>query len=221
MKHRVLDINPVSAKVSIVMRWFFLLLSSFLLASCAYVQTHKNVEQWGNSYTGYRLLQPLQLYQQGNDWYLAGEQVRLKKDFPIVHDTIFRVRNNDPVFKPIPSTTQHCISYHRISAGTAHVLQRKDGYAQLDILSKEIEEDLSPWLSSLASARQVPVLAECEGQNAIAVERESKPAQIPWGNQILSKADFVLVDVPGTILYNVSIPFAAPFVFFHEFLSEE
>ena len=39
--------------------------------------------------------------------------------------------------------------------------------------------------------------------------------------QILSTLDEVIIDWPGTILYNLAIPVMAPFVFFHEFLDEK
>ena len=37
----------------------------------------------------------------------------------------------------------------------------------------------------------------------------------------LQEADFVLVDIPGTLAYNVAIPIMAPIIFFSEFFSNE
>ena len=39
--------------------------------------------------------------------------------------------------------------------------------------------------------------------------------------KILKNIDLIVIDVPGTLVYNVAIPFAAPFVFFYEFYHDK
>ena len=111
--------------------------------------------------------------------------------------------------------------YRQISSGTATVLQRTDGYAELNILCDELQNSSAPWIESLPTgAQSCSIKAEIVGSSITWPERNSA-TEAPLAIRALSTIDQVLVDWPGTILYNIAIPIMAPFVFFHEFLYEQ
>lgn len=197
----------------------FLLVGSVFLSSCAYMQTHKNIQENYQEHTGYRLTPQLELYRAGGHYYLAAEKQQLRLHYPVIHDSIFLSGNNEPTLEKVNSDTVKV--YRRISDGTAQVLQLQDGYATLPVLSDEIKNSSSPWLPALpAGAHRCTTQATVEGNPETWKEGEAT-REAPFSIRLLSKADQVLVDWPGTILYNVAIPIMAPFVFFHEFLNDK
>lgn len=202
-----------------------LAVSALFLNSCAYVQTHKNVEESFYTYQGYRLCEPLSLLQRGNDWYLVAEPVALQKSYPAIYDSVFFKDKNEPVFEMAGQGTESQPMMHRISHGTATVLQRADGYASLTTLCDELKMTPGEWIKAPLNHRGVPVRATLSRENETAdiiVEEDSRTAQgSQIAERILSAADRVVVDIPGTVMYNVAIPFMAPFVFFREFLQED
>lgn len=189
------------------------------LSSCAYMQTHKNIEENSREHIGYQLDSEIKLYRAGGDYYLAAEQRRLRMHYPAIYDSIFLIRNNEPEF--IQLGNEQTMVYHKISAGTATVLQREDGYAELSVLSDELRSSDTGWLTSLpAGSRPCSIKADITGKNAIWTQPGSSP-DVSTGIRVLSTIDKVFVDWPGTVLYNLAIPVMAPFVFFHEFLNEK
>lgn len=189
------------------------------LSSCAYMQTHKNIEETGREHTGYQLNSEMQLYRAGGDYYLAVEQQRLRMHYPAIYDSIFLIQNNEPEFIQIGNDQTRV--YHKISAGTATVLQREDGYAELSVLSDELRNNDTGWLKTLpAGAQSCSIKADIAGTATTWAEPGSG-TEVSTSMQILSTLDEVIIDWPGTILYNLAIPVMAPFVFFHEFLDEK
>ena len=112
------------------------------------------------------------------------------------------------------------LAYHPISAGTAKVLMREDGYADLQTLADELQSCPGEWRTSLTEASAHPIRAQLAGQ-PVAITSQASPESPSFVYQAAGKLVFVLVDVPGTVLYNVSIPLVAPFVFFFDFLSDD
>lgn len=206
------------------MRIFFflktcLLAGSVFLSSCAYMQTHKNIEESFKEHTGYKLDTNPAIYKAGNDYYIAVQKQQIKIHYPAIYDSIFLNHNNNPELKPF--NDDKTTVYRQISEGTAQVLQRSDGYADLTVLSDELQNNPHPWVHTLPSAaRSLPIKARIDGKPVIWTENGST-TEAPLGVRILSTADQVLIDWPGTVLYNVAIPIMAPFVFFHEFLNEQ
>ncbi len=219
-----LDKPPFSATMESMSRHCFflpaLLAAVCLLPSCAYMQTHKNVREAGRSYKGYQLQKPQQLHRAGNTWYIEAVPAEFRLSHEIVHDNVFR-KTNEPEMK---LTRESCeaTAYHALSAGSAAVLLREDGYADAEVISRELMESPLPWLSTLPHASSThSVKADVVGKESTAITYAPTPAEPPLGYQILSGIDLVLVDAPGTVIYNVAVPFMAPFVFFYEFLSED
>lgn len=197
----------------------FLICTCLLLSSCAYMQTHKNIEEAARSHNGYELTSALELYRAGGTYYLAAEKQQLRKHYPAIYDSIFLDGNNAPTWEPLNQGQEKV--YRSISAGTATILQRADGYASLDVLSDELKSGTSGWIPTLpAGAQRCKVNAEITGNSTIWAGTEA-PTAIPVGIRLLSAIDRVCIDWPGTILYNTAIPVMAPFVFFHQFLNED
>ncbi len=196
-----------------------LLISSILISSCAYMQTHKNIEQWGTYQDGFKVIKPDYIYLSQGDWYIKTEQYKLQRHYPIVHDSVFLEIMD---YKLIPISQCEGIVYHRISQGTATVLQRKDGYATLSTLSKEIERDAHCGHSTLphASKKHVRALIHAGKDTDLVIKKPVEPSP-SFGVKTLSNLDLVFVDTPGTIIYNIAIPFAAPFVFFYSLSKDE
>lgn len=183
------------------------------------MQTHKNIEEGYRQRMGYQLTPELELYQAGSKYYLAAEKHAYCKEYPAIYDSIFLKGDNEPTLIQLgqePTKVYHCISN-----GTAQVLQLKDGYADLTVLSDELKSNSGEWITSLpANSRRCQTKAEITG-TATSWLSEEEPAPVPVGIKALSIIDQVIIDWPGTILYNTAIPIMAPFVFFHEFLNEE
>lgn len=202
-------------------RWMLLVLGAQAFTSCAYVQTHKNVEECFNRYEGAQLSEKPELYRAGESYFVAADAVVLSKRYPTIHDTIFFDRDNEPKFH-----VEHLEGkkrYYPVSAGTAAVMQREDGYVSLALLSDELQRGMArPRLPRGAHAcvvRAEPAEKEAPGASLIVDSRD--PHQLPLWGEVLSLADKVAVDAPATIGYNCLIPVMAPFVFFHRFLNEE
>ena len=189
------------------------------LSSCAYMQTHKNIEEAGREHTGYRLQSPLKLYKAGGQYYLEAELQQLRVHYPVIHDTIFLNKNNAPTFS---STGQgNSTVYFPLSAGTGEVMQRQDGFVELETLKGELLGSSADCFTSLPDkAQECRVRALVQGDtttwlNTGASTRPNAAATI------LGAVDRVVIDWPGTVLYNAAIPVMAPFVFFYQFLTEE
>lgn len=205
------------------MRFFSaLLFSAILLSSCAYMQTHKNIREAPLSYSGYHMTRSPELYQAGNKWYIGVESRTLRKEYPVIHDEVLLKRNNAPRWVEMETEQSSGMIYHEISRGTALVLQRKDGFATTYDLAGEIDDSGHKWCSTLpAGAIRRGVQAEIIGSDTNLPTKLLPEQGVPTGIRILSWADKVLIDYPGTVLYNVAIPFMAPFIFFYEFLHED
>lgn len=199
----------------------FILCLGLLLSSCAYVQTHKNVEEIGSFFEGQVLdTRTLGLYKQNNQWYLAATKARFKLSYPVVHDSIFRRNDFSPEFKLLPTQNDKLI-YHPISEYAAQILQKSDGYFQLRALGDEIHRNGGEWVEQLPGAVRVPIAAEIGGKPTFFMEEKRVPEKKPVWSKALGKLDLVFIDTPATIIYNVAIPFMAPFVFFYEFSHED
>ena len=189
------------------------------LPSCAYLQTHKNVEESYRTHQGYTMHPEIDLYQSGNQYYLGVTKQELRMHFPAINDSVFMTGRNNPTFEPTGEGGGKM--YRQISNGTATVLQRTDGYAEMQTLSDELLSSTGNWLDKLpANAVKCGVKAEIQGESVTTTTGTSSET-IPVSGQILSAIDQVVIDWPGTVLYNIAIPFMAPFVFFSEFLNEQ
>ena len=189
------------------------------LSSCAYMQTHKNIEENHREHTGYHLGIDFQLYRAEGIYYLGVEKQQLRIHYPVIYDSIFLTDHNEPEFIRINNESTRV--YRQISTGTATVLQRTDGYAELRVLCDELQNSATPWIESLpAGAQPCGIKAEIVG-SSITWPEEGSATEAPLVIRTLSTVDQVLIDWPGTLLYNIAIPVMAPFVFFHEFLNEQ
>lgn len=203
-------------------RWIHqagLVVTMALLSSCAYMQTHKNIAEAGRQRVGYHLQSPLKLYRAGEQYYLEAEQQQLRIHYPVIHDSIFLNGNNDPVFYNIGE--QNTTVYFPISKGTGQVMQREDGYVELETLKSEISESRAECSCTLpGGSQECSIRALVQGEPATWADSK---AEVPGSTiaNIASALDQVIIDWPGTVLYNAAIPVMAPFVFFHQFLTEE
>lgn len=208
---------------------FILFSTMILMSSCAYMQSNQNIAEIGCHYNG-KLINPpncstWNIYKSCGKWYVAGYQVKLKKSYPLFRDTVLFTENNEPVYERIAMETGQDILYHPISEGTAQVLIRKDGYVNLGDLAEELKNTPGEWLANLEKARSYPVQAQVDypkekDENKCIITGERTPHKTPILNRVLQGMDLLLVDVPGTLIYNVAIPFMAPIKFFYEFNSD-
>ena len=199
------------------------ILSSALCSSCAYMQTHKNIREAQSRYEGCRLNKDeLTLVSKGSQWYLAAPLKEFSVSYPVVHDSILLTDNNQPTYTVTQNKNSLC--YLPISAGTAACLRMENGYAHVDDLAEEIHRYTgnADMITSLPGAHQYRIAAQIEEQGTAPtlayLTQESHPSIL---RQTLAAADFVLLDIPGTALYNLAIPVMAPVVFFKEFLSSD
>ncbi len=186
-----------------------------LFNSCAYVQTHKNVEEMGSYYTGHVLDgQNMELVKSEGRWYIGAQAARFHLRYPIVHDSIFREKKGYPFFKQTKWSGE--MEYHPITSYVADVLQTPNGFFDMEGLAQEIAKVPGPWKKSLRNKQSYSIRAELSEKN-FQMEESRIPQKKQPLNFLLGKLDFIVVDVPGTLLYNAAIPLMAPFVFFYEF----
>lgn len=204
------------------MRAIFAPLLLLLSTSCAYLQTHKNVEETGAYYQGY-LLEKNKLYvyhNAANDtWYVNAHRAKFRLHYPSVHDSVFRRKDDTPYFQVMSIAND--IVYHPIRKSTAHVLTSPDGYMYLSVLAEDIQRGESAWKDSISTTSVHPVKAELPGEPTFQMPGTRVPFKKSLYARILGKADFIVVDIPGTLVYNIAIPIMVPFVFFHEFTSSD
>jgi len=188
------------------------------------MQTHKNVAEIDAHYVGAELrADNMQLYSRAGEWYVAAPKVLLERHYPIIHDTVYLNRDNDPTESVAETNNDGSQLYMPISAGTAKVLQHQNGYAELPSLVKESYSSGKAATVSLPGARSHAVRAHIEtkkGDVAYYVSRRI-PEQPSLSIRVLSQVDKYTVDVIGTLAYNVSLPLMAPFRFFSEFITED
>ncbi|MCQ2365316.1 MAG: hypothetical protein MJ051_07175 [Akkermansia sp.] len=202
-------------------RWLLLIIGVQAFTSCAYVQTHKNVEEAFCRYEGASIAKQPELYRAGDRYLIAAERCELSKHYPVIHDTVFFDENNEPKFHVEQNSGEKV--YYPVSAGTALVLQRSDGYAALPILRDELQRQV-PLQHLPSGARLCDVraeIAETDLTNAGLTAGPRDPQSLPLWLRALSQTEEVIIDWPATLGYNCAIPIMAPFVFFHRFLSEE
>lgn len=226
--YSVLIRSRLCDSISTMKKLLFLLLPLWVgLTSCAYVQTHKNVQEYFVCRQGDRLEAPLELVKVGDRWYVRTQACAggVTKQYPAVHDEILLDSNNEPRFVPGQGIAgkPHLTAWP-ISSGTAVVLMREDGYATLQTLADEMVRNRSGRLDTLpASVQFYPVKAEIAGaEKAVYLlkDADTEP-QLSFARRAAVQADRVLVDWPLTAVYNCAIPVMAPFVFFNQFLNEE
>lgn len=203
---------------------FSLFALSSTLNSCAYTQFNKQIQEKATVYNGFSVELPLSLYSSQGNWYVKARKIQVQKIKPFIHDTIMlKEGNTEALGTPQPLTHYTEYQYIKISEGTAAVLRRTDGYATLETLCDEMKANYGQAVAELPESMQHRVYAQIKtGQGHIAyVAADGTPLRKPGiGTQVLSKVALVCVDVPGTLIYNVSMPIMAPFYFFADFLSD-
>ena len=134
-----------------------------LLSSCAYVQTHKNVEEMGSYFEGEVLdTRDMGLYKKDGRWYISATKAKFKVHYPVVHDSVFRRNDYSPKYELL-NTHKQTVVYHPISTYAANILQKSDGYFQLRALGDEIYRTEGAWVEQLPGAARVPISAEIGG----------------------------------------------------------
>ena len=198
------------------LRAIIIICMGFLVSSCAYVQTHKNVEEIGSYFEGEVLhAASMQLYKYHGTWYLSAQKALFKLHYPAIHDSVFQRNDYAPELKFIRYTSDHPI-YHPISSNAARILQRPDGYFQLRALAEEIHRTPGVWEKVHPAAELFSIKSEIGGKQVFYIEDKRVPDKQLLSSKILGKVDLFLIDIPATVLYNVAIPFMAPFVFYYE-----
>lgn len=203
------------------------------LSSCAYVQTHKNVQESFVHRQGDQLAAPLSLGKLGSTWYVCTKVCAggVTKQYPTVHDEILLDENNEPQLQPVGTISAiaggidkpHATAWP-ISSGTAMVLMREDGYATLETLADEMLRNRAGRLDVLPRGMQFyPVKAQIAGAEKATYLLRSADTEpeLTFTQKVLVQTDRVLVDWPLTAAYNCAIPVMAPVIFFHQFLSED
>lgn len=200
-----------------------LTLFSLLNSSCAYFQSNKNIREAGREYRGSVLKQEeIELVSQGSRWFIKAPAQTLKKRYPLVHDSVLLTDDNAPTFSVVGNSTGYF--YLPISAGTATTLTMANGYANIQDLANEITDlqGKTPFAVSLPHSYTHRIAAQLDGDETPTIINYSEtPQEVSIARNLASKIDFIVVDIPGTILYNAAIPFMAPVVFFNDFLNSE
>lgn len=197
------------------------------LSSCAYVQTHQNVQEFFTQRAGDELAAPLKLGKVGGSWYLCTKSCAggVTKHYPVVHDEILLDGHNEPQLEAGQGgVDKNAPTAWPISAGTATVLMREDGYATLETLADEMLRSRAGRLHTLPRDMQFyPVKAQIAGAEkpAYLLTQGDAAPELNLAQKAVVQADRVLVDWPLTAAYNCAIPFMAPVVFFYQFLTEE
>lgn len=197
------------------------------LSSCAYVQTHKNVQELFTQRAGDKLEAPLQLGKVGGSWYLCTRSCvgGVTKHYPAVHDEILLDGHNEPQLQEGQGVVdKNARMAWPISAGTATVLMREDGYATLETLADEMMRNRAGCLDILPRGMQFyPVKAQVVGAEkpTYLLRNGDAVPELSLAQKTVVQADRVLVDWPLTVAYNCAIPFMAPVYFFYQFLNEE
>ena len=196
------------------------------LNSCAYTQFNKQITEKATVYNGFAVELPLSLYSSQEGWFVKVRKLEVQKIKPFVHDSIMLTdRSKESLGTPKPFSHYTEYQYIKISDGTAAVLRRTDGYATLETLCDELKAGYKQGcIAELSDCIQHRVYAQIKTEqgNIAYVAADGQPIRKPGvGTKVLSKAALVCVDVPGTVIYNVSMPIMAPFIFFHDFLSEK
>lgn len=197
------------------------------LSSCAYVQTHQNVQEFFTQREGDELATPLRLGKVGGSWYLCTRSCvgGVTKHYPVVHDEILFDGNNEPQLQAGQGITDKPqVAAWPISSGTATVLMREDGYATLDTLADEMLRNRAGRLDVLPKGMQFyPVKAQIAGaeKHAYLLRNGDAMPELSLAQKAVVQADRVLVDWPLTAVYNCAIPFMAPVTFFYQFLTED
>ena len=203
--------------------FFTAALTGLFLSSCAYMQTGKSIKEGGKQYEGCELsAQSMALYSHHNQWYLAAPAETFRKSYPVIHDSVLLTGNNAPRYTSLKKEKSLC--YMPISNGTADTLRRKEGYATTLDLAQEINRLTSsrPITTKLNGATRHKIEAVIENSDTpVVVTHSCHPEQISLTRRILANVDFAVVDIPGTLAYNVAIPVMVPFVFFYDFLTQE
>lgn len=194
------------------------------MSSCAYMQSNKNIKEAGVSYEGCRLDEgELAVARKGGQWYVAAPAGEYSKKYPLFYDSMLLTDSNEPTFKKKASDKADKLSLLPISAGTAATLRMKSGYYNPQDLALEIQRQM----------KNRPVQEARKGQHTYRVAAQKAdvdaPVVLTYGSngkpsaalRTLSTLDFALVDIPGTLVYNMAIPVMAPFVFFSDFLGSD
>ncbi len=192
------------------------------ISSCAYMQTHKQIESQAEICRGFCVEKPSIVYSHGGNWYLKVRPVALRKEYPLVYDSIMLTENNAPVLREIPNSEASSAMYVSLSSGTAKVLMRADGYAMLSTLRDELSEGQIITTSAGMRPHNIAATIDTKGvksPGAYCIKSTQNSAGM--GNKVLRNTSLILVDAPGTLLYNVAIPVMAPFIFFNDFFSEK
>lgn len=197
------------------------------LSSCAYVQTHKNVQEFFTERAGDELSAPLRLGKVGGSWYLCTKSCAggVTKHYPVVHDEILLDGHNEPQLEAGQGgVDKNASTAWPISAGTATVLMREDGYATLETLADEMLRSRAGRLDILPRGMQFyPVKAQIVGAEkpAYLLRNGDAVPELSFAQKSVVQADRVLIDWPLTLAYNCAIPFMAPVTFFYQFLTED
>ena len=198
-------------------RFFPVLISALLLPSCAYLQTHKNIEEMGCSYEGSELTpENIRLHSRGGQWYISAPQGNYSKTYPVIHDEVYDTDENAPTYTLLGDATGR--AYFPISAGTAACLRRQDGYALTNALVAEILASQQESCTELRGSSTHPIRAEVKaGEHPSIIIQSRTPESPSTFTKVLSTLDMCTVDAIGTAAYNVAMPIMAPFRFFGEF----
>ena len=196
-------------------------LGAAVLSSCAYMQTHKNIEEIGRSYKGIELkADNMSLHHKSGQWYISAPEGSYKKSYPLIHDEIFIKDDNAPTYTLLGTTGGRV--YYPISAGTATCLQLSDGYAQTNALVTETLSSGKEPITDLKGASTRTIRAEiADSKHPAMLIGSPTPEHVGIAQQIGSTVDMCTLDLAGTVLYNVAIPVMAPFRFFWEFCNED
>ncbi len=206
-------------------RYLATALASLLCCSCAYMQSNKNIREKGITYEGCQLnTEQLALCRKGSQWYLATTVENYSKRYPLIYDSILLADNNAPYYEKT-GTGEAMACYLPISAGTAATLQMQNGYAHSQDLAAEVNRLLAQkpviYAPQMSKATRRAISAHIDHGEEPIILTLKQTGEPSFANKALATADFVLVDIPGTLAYNVAIPFMAPIVFFSDFINDE
>lgn len=200
-----------------------ILAAVLLFPQCALVQTSRQVANTGTVYEGYNLGTVDAIWQKGGQYFVRCDSCRFTLHYPWVHDTVL-LTDKQTTYTLLPQGGPPRAAFHAISRDVAYALSQTNGYDMMESLNRDIARQGGGWIPAsqfpVGAAVRTPLraeLANTEAHSEYEVFVAGKASEMwPAFRWALAGLDAVVIDVPGTALYNAAIPLIVPFVAFHE-----
>ncbi|MBT9449439.1 hypothetical protein ICN84_05040 [Akkermansia glycaniphila] len=186
--------------------------------SCSICRTSLDVAERGTTYEGYEITGVDAVWQKGGNYYVRCPHKQFRLHYPWVKDPVFRPELQ-PAYIPLPQEGETLYAFHRISPDVAYALVHTNGFDMLNQLHTELDATPDAWIPepsfSASGVRRIPSKAIVGDKDKPSLQtaaiRSEKETSSAWAWQTLAVLDAIVVDIPGTALYNIAMPLIAPY----------